>query len=53
MSENKAVGVTALRAVRYSTDGKSVVVTVETGYSSVKQKCLVPVECFYDLVLDL
>ncbi len=47
------IGVAALRANDYSPDGKSVIVSVRTKNSNVEQKYSVPVECFYDFIVDL
>lgn len=55
MSEDRIlpIGVTGLRAEEYSGDGKSVIVSLRTKYSSIDRKYSVPIECFYDLILDL
>ena len=47
------IGVAALRADDYSPDGKSVIVSVRTKYSNVERKYSVPVDCFYDFIVDL
>jgi hypothetical protein len=55
MSENKTipVSVIALRAEDYSPDGKNVIISLTTKYSTAERKFSVPVECFHDLVVDL
>lgn len=55
MSEERIlpIGVTALRAEEYSGDGKSVIISLRTKYSSIERKYSVPIECFHDLILDL
>jgi hypothetical protein len=47
------VSVVALRAESYSADGDSIVVSLRTKYSTAERKYSVPVECFYDLIVDL
>ena len=55
MSEDRIlpIGVTALRADEYSADGKHVVIALRTKYSNTERKYRVPIECFYDLIVDL
>ena len=55
MSQDEAlpVSVVALRAEGYSADGKSVVISLRTKFSSAERKYLVPIECFHDLIVDL
>jgi len=55
MSEDRIlpIGVTALRADEYSADGRHVVIALRTKYSNTERKYLVPIECFYDLIVDL
>jgi len=55
MSEDRIlpIGVTALRADEYSHDGNHVVIALRTKYSNTERKYLVPIECFYDLIVDL
>jgi len=55
MSEDRIlpIAVTALRADEYSADGKNVVIALRTRYSNTERKYLVPIECFYDLIVDL
>jgi len=47
------VSVTALRAVGYSADGKDVILSLTTKYSTAERTYSVPVECFSDLIVDL
>ena len=47
------ISVIALRAEDYSPDGKNVIISLTTKYSTTERKFSVPVECFYDLVVDL
>ncbi len=55
MTDDKTlpIGVTAMRADSYSPDSKSVIVSVKTKYSNVERKYSVPVDCFYDFIVDL
>ncbi len=55
MSEDKTIpiGVTALRADNYSPDGKNVIISLTTKYSTAERKYSVPIECFRDLIVDL
>jgi hypothetical protein len=55
MSQDNAssISVVAFRADRYSEDGKSVLVSFRTKYSSAERKYWVPTECLRDFVLDL
>jgi hypothetical protein len=55
MSENKTIpiSVIALRADDYSPDGKNVIISLTTKYSTAERKFSVPVECFHDLIVDL
>ncbi|MGA9202045.1 MAG: hypothetical protein WBZ67_16280, partial [Pseudolabrys sp.] len=45
------VGIVALRAE--ACDGKSVIISLTTKYSSAERVYSVPLECFHDLVVDL
>jgi len=47
------VSVIALRADGYSPDGKDLIISLTTKYSAAERKFSVPVECFYDLIVDL
>jgi len=47
------ISVTALRAVGYSADGKDVILSLTTKYSTAERTYSVPVECFSDLIADL
>jgi len=51
--ENLPVSVIALRAEGYSTDGSSVVISLRTKFSGAERKYSIPLECFYDLIVDL
>lgn len=55
MNQDKtiAISVTALRAEDYSPDGKNIIVSIMTRYSTAERRYSVPVECFYDLITDL
>jgi hypothetical protein len=55
MSQNDAssISVVAFRAERYSLDGKSVLVSFRTKFSSAERKYLVPMECLRDFIIDL
>jgi hypothetical protein len=47
------LSIIALRADDYSSDGKNVIISLATEYSAAERKYSVPVECFYDLIVDL
>ena len=47
------VRVAALRANAYSSDDKSVIISLTTKCSSAERTYSVPLECFHDLVVDL
>jgi hypothetical protein len=55
MSQDKTIPVsaTSMRAEDYSPDGKNVTISLMTTYSTAERKYSVPVECFYDFILDL
>ena len=55
MTEHKKlpISVTALRANDYSPDGKNIIMSVTTKYSNVDRKYSIPLECFYDFIVDL
>jgi len=55
MSEDKAtpISVSALRADDYSPDGKNVIISLMTSFSTAERKYSVPIECFADLIVDL
>jgi hypothetical protein len=47
------IGVTALRAEQYSSDGRDIIISLTVKFANTERKYSVPVECFYDLILDL
>lgn len=47
------VSVIALRADGYSSDGKSLIISLITKYSAAERKYSMPIECFRDLIIDL
>ena len=47
------ISVVALRAEAYSPDDRTVLISLTTKYSSVERTYAVPLDCFYDLVVDL
>ena len=55
MSQDKTtpISVIALRADDYSPDGKNVIISLTTKYSTADRKYSVPIECFHDLIVDL
>ncbi len=55
MNQEKAIpiSVAGLRAEGYSPDRKSVIISITTKYSSAERKYSVPVDCLYDLIVDL
>ena len=55
MSQDDALSISmvAFRAERYSQDGKSVLVSFRTKFSSAERKYLVPKECLRDFFVDL
>ena len=55
MSQDQArpLTVISLRANDYSSDSKSVTISLKTKHSKAGQKYSVPIECFYDLIGDL
>jgi hypothetical protein len=55
MNQEKAIpiSVAGLRADGYSPDRKSVVISITTKYSTAERKYSVPVDCLYDLIVDL
>jgi hypothetical protein len=48
-----SISVVAFRAERYSRDGKNVLVSFLTKFSSAERKYLVPMECLRDFIIDL
>ena len=48
-----SISVVALRAESYSANGDFIVISLRTKYSSAERKYSIPIECFYDLILDL
>ena len=55
MSDDKTtpISVSALRADDYSPDGKNVIISLTTIFSTAERKYSVPIECFADLIVDL
>lgn len=55
MSDEKtsSISVVALRADDYSPDGKNIILSLTTKYTTAERKYSVPIECFYDLITDL
>jgi exosome complex RNA-binding protein Rrp4 len=55
MNQDKKIpiSVVALRADDYSPDGNDVIISLTTKYSTAERKFSVPIQCFYDLILDL
>ena len=55
MNQDKKIpiSVVALRADDYSPDGKDVIISLTTKYSTAERKYSVPIQCFYDLIVDL
>jgi hypothetical protein len=51
--ETAAVTVVAFRAESYSSDGKNLIISLRTKYSSAERKYSVPLECLKDLLVDL
>jgi hypothetical protein len=51
--ESLPVSIVGLRAESYSADGRSVVISLRTKFSTAERKYSVPIECFHDLILDL
>ena len=51
--ETLPVSIVGLRADAYSPDGKSVIISLKTRFSLAERKYSVPLECFYDLIMDL
>jgi hypothetical protein len=47
------ISVIALRADDYSSDGKNIIISLTTKYSTAERKYTVPVECLHDLIVDL
>ena len=50
--ETVPVSVVALRADAYSPDG-NVIISLTTKFSTAERKYSVPLQCLYDLVIDL
>jgi len=55
MSQDKTIPITvsAVRADDYSPDGKNVIISLTTSYSTAERKYSVPIECLADLIVDL
>jgi hypothetical protein len=51
--EMAPIAVVAFRAESYSPDGKNLVISLRTKYSSAERKYSVPLECLRDLLVDL
>ena len=51
--ETAPIAVVAFRAESYSPDGKNLIISLRTKYSSAERKYSVPVECLKDLLVDL
>jgi len=51
--DSSSISVIAFRAERFSQDGKNILVTFRTKFSSAERKYLVPMECLRDFVVDL
>ena len=47
------IGITALRAIGVSEDGKSIILSLTVKYSRAERTYTVPVDCFEDLIVDL
>ena len=53
MNQDESVSIIALRADAYSADGKNVIISLKTKFSTAERKYSVPIECFYDFIVDL
>lgn len=51
--ETLPVSIVALRAEGYSPDGDNIIISLRTKFSSAERKYSVPVQCFFDLIVDL
>jgi len=51
--QSNPVSVVALRAESRSVDGKNIVISLRTKYSTAERKYVVPLECFQDFIVDL
>ena len=51
--ETTPVTVVAFRAESYSPDGKNLIISLRTKYSSAERKYSVPLECLRDFLVDL
>ena len=51
--QSTLVSVVALRAESRSVDGKNIVISLRTKYSTAERKYSVPLECFQDFIIDL
>jgi hypothetical protein len=47
------VSITALRADAFSSDGKSIIISLASKYSNAERRYSVPLECFRDFLVDL
>ena len=51
--QSTLVSVVALRAESRSVDGKNIVISLRTKYSTAERKYSVPLECFQDFIVDV
>lgn len=51
--DDQPISVTALRAIGYSVDRKSLIISVTVKYSRAERRYSVPISCFEDLIVDL
>jgi hypothetical protein len=51
--KGQPVSVVALRAECYSADGADIIMSLRMKYSTAERLYSVPLECFWDLVVDL
>ena len=47
------ISITALRADAFSSDGKSIIISLASKYSNAERRYSVPLECVHDLLVDL
>ena len=47
------VSITALRADAFSSDGKSIIISLASKYSNAERRYCVPLECVRDFLVDL
>jgi len=54
MNQDKIpITVTTLRVEDYSSDGKNIIISLKVKYADTERRYSVPVECFYDVIVDL